>query len=56
MLIYLTYHVYALSDIISSLEPKVYLDLLFGKVKFGNLGFLYGKNTNSGFLRNSCSM
>ena len=26
------------------------LDLFYGKVKFGNLGFSIGKNENSGFV------
>ena len=28
------------------------LDLFYGKVKFGNLGFSIGKSENSGFFRN----
>ena len=28
------------------------LDLFYGKVKFGNLGFSMGKSENSGFFRN----
>ena len=31
------------------------LDLFYGKVKFGNLGFSIGKSENSGFFRNYCS-
>ena len=31
------------------------LDLFYGKVKFGNLGFSMGKGENSGFFRNYCS-
>ena len=32
------------------------LDLFYGKVKFGNLGFSIGKSENSGFFRNYCSL
>ena len=31
------------------------LDLFYGKVKFGNIGFSMGKSENSGFFRNYCS-
>ena len=31
------------------------LDLFYGKVKFGNLGFSIGKSENNGFFRNYCS-
>ena len=31
------------------------LDLFYGKVIFGNLGFSIGKSENSGFFRNFCS-
>ena len=31
------------------------LDLFYGKVKFGNLGFSMGKSENSGFFRSYCS-
>ena len=31
------------------------LDLFYGKVKCGNLGFSIGKSRNSGFFRNYCS-
>ena len=30
------------------------LDLFYGKVKFGNLGFSMGKSENSGFFRKYC--
>ena len=32
------------------------LDLFYGKVKFGNLGFSIGKSENSGFFRNNCCL
>ena len=32
------------------------LDLFYGKVKFGNLGFSIGKSEKSGFFRNYCSL
>ena len=32
------------------------LDLFYGKVKFGNLGFSMGKSEISGFFRNYCSL
>ena len=32
------------------------LDLFYGKVKFGNLGFSIGKSENSGFFRNYWSL
>ena len=31
------------------------LDLFYGKVKFGNLGFSIGKSESSGFFRNYCN-
>ena len=31
------------------------LDIFYGKVKFGNLGFSKGKSENSGIFRNYCS-
>ena len=31
------------------------LDLFYGKVKFGNLGFSVGKRENSAFFRKDCS-
>ena len=31
------------------------LDLFYGKVKFGFLGFSIGKSENNGFFRNNCS-
>ena len=31
------------------------LDLFYGKVKFGNLGFSIGKSVNNAFFRNYCS-
>ena len=31
------------------------LDLFYGKVKFGNLGFSIGKSENLGFFRKYCS-
>ena len=36
--------------------PWVDLDLFYGKVKFGKLGFSKGKSENSGFFRNYCSL
>ena len=36
-------------------DPGVNLDLLYDKVKFGNLGFSMWKWENSGYLRNNCS-
>ena len=35
--------------------PSSDLDLFYGKVKFGNLGFSIGKSENSGFFWNYCS-
>ena len=35
--------------------PWCDLDLFYGKVKFGNIGFSIGKSENSGFFRNYCS-
>ena len=35
--------------------PWVDLDIFYGKVKFGNLGFSIGKSKNIGFFRNFCS-
>ena len=32
------------------------LDLFYGKVKFGNLGFSMGKSENSGFFRKYCRL
>ena len=32
------------------------LDLFYGMVKFGNLGYSIGKSENSGFFRNYCSL
>ena len=37
------------------LWPCSDLDLFYGKVKFGNLGFSIGKSENSGFFINCCS-
>ena len=37
------------------LRPWSDLDLFYGKVKFGNIGFSIGKSENSGFFRNYCS-
>ena len=36
--------------------PLSDLDLFYGKVKFGNLGFSIGKSENSGFFRNHWSL
>ena len=38
------------------LSPSSDLDLFYGKVKFGYLGFSKGKSENSGFFRNYCSL
>ena len=32
------------------------LDLFYGKVKFGNIGFYIGKSENYGFFENYCSL
>ena len=32
------------------------LDLFYGKVNFGNIGFYMTKNKNNEFFRNGCSM
>ena len=39
---------------LSKLLPWVDLDLLYGKVKFWNLGFYMGKCDNDGFFGNYC--
>ena len=36
--------------------PWVALNLFYGKVKFGFLGFSIGKSENSGYFRNYCSL
>ena len=32
------------------------LDIFYGKVRYGNLGFFIGKSGNSGFFKNYCSL
>ena len=49
-----TWHVASGTQAIQSLYkwlPWVDLDLFYGKVKFGNLGFSIGKSENSGFFQ-----
>ena len=48
-----TWHVASGTQALQSLYkwwPWVDLDLFYGKVKFGNLGFSIGKSRNSGFF------
>ena len=48
-------HISSLNPSFQGHWPSSDLDLFYGKVKFGNLGFSMGKGENSGFFRNYCS-